>query len=214
MTIQNFASFENSTTVPFLPQSLPARTSRQEYLSKAPRGVYPRHLEERRRLAGGAPVFLRPIRQADAPGLRAGFKRLSLEDVRHRFFLPMKSLSPALAEQLCDVDYDRHMALVALDGARGEDGEGLGVARYVADPDGKSAEFAIAVRSDRQCRGIGRLLLDRLLALARRRGVQEIRGEVLADNHAMLTLARRLDFRISRSPEDATVLLITKAIDA
>lgn len=212
MDYQVTAGTKNSTFVRFLPSQPHARKSPPARLPKAPRGIYPRQLEERRRLADGTAVFLRPIRRDDAPALRAAFQKLSPEDVRHRFFLSMKSLAPALAEQLCDIDYQRHMALAALNGSRGAESEGWGVARYVADPDGRGAEFAIAVRSDRQCRGIGRLLLDRLLALARSRGIMEIRGDVLADNQAMLTLVRKLGFGIERSPEDATVLRVTKKL--
>lgn len=218
MLFNMHSNSKNSTIVPLsaVPLRQPSIAANEAVgpMSAAPKGSYPRHLEERRRLANGGAVFLRPIRPADTPALRAGFKMLTLGDVRHRFFLPMKSLSPALAAQLCDIDYDRHMALVALDGARGTEGAGWGVARYVADPDRKGAELAIVVRSDSQHRGIGTLLLDRLLTLAQSRGIVDIRGDVLADNHAMLTLARKFGFRIDRSPEDAAVLRITKRLAA
>jgi acetyltransferase len=177
---------------------------------RATPGRYPRYLEERRRLPDGTAVYLRPIRPDDAPGLRAGFRSLTRSDVRQRFFLPMKDLSPALAARLCDIDYDRHMALVALEGHPLAPGPGLGVARYVIGPEGRRAEFAIAVRSDRQLRGLGSILLDRLLAVARALGLEELFGFVLPDNQAMLSLARKRGFRIERAAEEPGALRVSK----
>jgi len=45
----------------------------------------------------------------------------------------------------------------------------LGVARYSADPDRRSAEFAVAVRSDWHGRGVGQLLMARLTEIAERK---------------------------------------------
>jgi acetyltransferase len=62
------------------------------------------------------------------------------------------------------------------------------------DPDGRRAEFAVTVRSDAKARGLGRIALERVVDYARRRGVEEVWGEVLADNEAMLALARASAF--------------------
>jgi acetyltransferase len=167
-------------------------------------------LEVYSRLPDGTAVFLRPIRSGDAPALRAGFKALTQSDVRQRFLLPMKDLSPALAARLSDIDYDRHMALVALEGHPFAAGQGLGVARYVIGPDGRRAEFAIAVRSDRQRRGVGSILLDRLLAVARARSLDEVFGFVLPDNQAMLSPARKRGFQIERAAEEPGTLRVSK----
>jgi acetyltransferase len=68
----------------------------------------------------------------------------------------------------------------------------LGVARAVPDGDGGSAEFGLLVRSDLKRRGIGAKLLRALLAELAARGVVQAYGEVLHENVAMLTLAKRL----------------------
>jgi acetyltransferase len=181
---------------------------------RPPAGLYPKHLEEYRRLPGGSAVLLRPIRPDDEAGLRAGFKKLTSEDVRRRFLLPMGELSARMAAYLTRIDYDRHMALVAigLDPNRGTDG--WGVARLVADPEGARAEFAVVVRSDVQRRGVGSLLLDRLLAYARERAFGQVWGDVLADNPAMLALVRKRGFWIARSPEGSGILRVSKDLSA
>ncbi len=179
-----------------------------------PVGRYPRYLEETHELPGGEIAFLRPIRPADAPALREGFKKLTPKDVRQRFFLSMADLRPAMADRLCRIDYERHMALVAMNNDCKAGTDGWGVARLVADPDGRRAEFAIIVRSDLQGRGIGSLLMDRLLAYARSRGIEQIWGNVLADNAAMLAFARKLGFTIGASPEEPEALRVSKPLSA
>jgi acetyltransferase len=171
-------------------------------VAQPPAGVYPKHLEEVRRLPNGEAVLLRPIRPEDEAGLRRGFEKLTAEDVRNRFFVPMADLTPRLAAHLSRIDYDRHMALVAIGHAPDGDSEGWGVARLVADAERASAEFALVVRSDVQRRGLGALLLDRLLVYAKERGITRVWGDVLADNHAMLALVRKRGFWIARSPEE------------
>jgi acetyltransferase len=98
----------------------------------------------------GTPIALRPIRPEDEPVLQDLFAHMSQKDVRLRFFAPMHELSHAFAARLSHLDYGREMALVAQ-----HDGMTLGVARYSADSDRLSAEFAVAVRSDWHGSGVG-----------------------------------------------------------
>ena len=110
-------------------------------------------------------------------------------------------------ERLTRVDYSRDMALAATLMLERE--ILIGVARYVLDADQADAEFAIVVADGWQGRGIGRRLIERLAAIARRRGVRRLYGEILSTNRPMLELVRKLGFASSRSPDDATV---TRAI--
>ena len=89
----------------------------------------------------GTPIALRPLLPEDEPALQDLFAHMSREDVRLRFFTPMRELKHALAARLSHLDDSHEMALVAQ-----RDGMTLGVARYSADPDRRSAEFAVAVR--------------------------------------------------------------------
>ncbi|MDH3910783.1 MAG: bifunctional acetate--CoA ligase family protein/GNAT family N-acetyltransferase, partial [Rhodospirillales bacterium] len=173
---------------------------------------YPKELESLETLLDGQEVVIRPIRPEDAPALRSAFKKLTPRDVRFRFFAPMSDLSPAMAARLTQIDYDREMALIAHGPQPGGEEDGWGVVRIAADADNIRAEFAVVVRSDIQGRGIGRLLMDRILAYAQSRGTGEVWGNVLAENDAMLTLARELGFKVAQLPDEPGVARITKRI--
>jgi acetyltransferase len=139
---------------------------------------------------GDERLRLRPVRPDDEPLLQAFTRHLTPEDVRMRFFGPMRELSHEMAARLTQIDYDREMAFLLLDGK-----ELLGVGRLAADPGFEQAEFALIVASDRQGRGYGSLLLNHVLHYARARGVKRVIGHVLRENHKMLELTKRLGFK-------------------
>jgi acetyltransferase len=101
------------------------------------------------------------------------------------------------------------MALIALDEERRE---ALGVARYAADPDNARAEYAIGVRSDRQGRGLGWMLMERIIEVARSRGIGEMVGDVLNENHRMLQLCRELGFAVHQHPDDPSLARVVKPL--
>jgi GNAT superfamily N-acetyltransferase len=139
-------------------------------------------------LRDGTPVLLRLLRPTDKALLLAGFHLLSPESRYARFFTPKTSLSDDELHYLTELDHQDHLAIGA---ASERDGEqtGLGVARFIrfADrPD--TAEAAIAVADEVQRKGLGRLLLLRLIAAARERGIARFRFEVLSSNAGMTAL--------------------------
>ncbi len=162
---------------------------------------YPNELEHVAHSRSGSSFFLRPIRPEDEPGIVDMIARSDPEDVRLRFFAPMKRIGHAFAARLTQIDYRREMAFVATRVGETQE-EILGVARLVADPNEEDAEFGIMVRSDQKGRGLGWLLMDTILDYAKRRGLAKVHGEVLAENRAMLSMAEILGFVQSRHPED------------
>ncbi|MCC8427517.1 bifunctional acetate--CoA ligase family protein/GNAT family N-acetyltransferase [Reyranella aquatilis] len=139
----------------------------------------------------GEKLRLRPIRPDDEPMLQAFTRRMTPEDVRMRFFGPLREMSHELAARLTQIDYDREMAFLLLEGG----GELVGVGRLVADPDFQQGEFALTVASDRQGRGYGELLLRHVLQYGKSRGMKRVVGHVLRENSRMLELAKHLGFR-------------------
>lgn len=154
---------------------------------------YPQEWEIRGTTSGGVNVFIRPILPEDAHIFVEFFRTLSPTSVYYRFFRPLKELSEDMIVRFTQVDYDREIAMVAMD-ASSNDEKMLGVARVISDPDGKRAEFSILVSDPWQGRGIGAMLLSRCLIIAKKRGIKEVWGTVLKENSGMLALARKLGF--------------------
>ncbi|GGE73590.1 bifunctional acetate--CoA ligase family protein/GNAT family N-acetyltransferase [Massilia psychrophila] len=167
---------------------------------------YPRELEETIEFEG-RPLQLRPIRPEDGPAHLAFFDALTADDVRYRMFVRMRELSPSQLARFTQIDYDREMAFIATrPGANGE-AETLGVSRVVADPDNVSAEFAITVRSDLKGRGLGKVLMQKLIDCCRARGTREIVGEALPQNTRVIRLVKSLGFEVTAATEEGTMRL-------
>jgi acetyltransferase len=151
----------------------------------------------------GERLLIRPIRPEDAAALDEAFRQVPEEDVRFRFFSPLKALSPAMVARLTQIDYDREMAFVAQGGAE----QILGVARLIRDPGAEGeAEFAIIVARAMKGQGLARHLMERLFDWARREGIRRIIGQVLADNAPMLGFVRALGFTLRHPPGEEDVV--------
>ncbi|OWW19457.1 bifunctional acetate--CoA ligase family protein/GNAT family N-acetyltransferase [Noviherbaspirillum denitrificans] len=167
---------------------------------------YPEELEEWVDWQGGK-LLLRPIKPEDGQQHVEFFASLTPEDVRMRMFVHMRELSPGQLARMTQIDYDREMAFIATRMRADGTPETLGVARIVFDPDNIQGEFAVTVRSDMKGKGLGRLLMQKLIRHSRERGAHEIVGETLSQNQALLGLVKPLGFSANRSRENDTYLL-------
>lgn len=141
-------------------------------------------------LRDGSRIRLRQIRDTDKDLLLRGFERLSEESRYRRFLVPTPKLTEQTVRYLTEVDHRNHEAIVAIDE---RSGEGVGVARYVRDPQRPGvAEVAVTVTDDWQGRGVGTVLLDALSARARDQGVKSFTALMLSSNAEMLDMFRRL----------------------
>lgn len=165
---------------------------------------YPKELEAVVVLPSGQPLRIRPIRPEDARLLTEMAARMAPDDLRLRFFVALKQLSPEMAARLTQIDYAHEMALIA-EPMRSD--EILGVARYSTVGDNREAEFAVEVRSDRKEHGIGWALMERLVAAARQHGIRVLSGLVLRGNTNMLRFCRDLGFTIAANPDDPQTVL-------
>jgi acetyltransferase len=171
---------------------------------------YPAELEKTV-VCKGESFVIRPIRPEDAEAHGAFFARLAPEDVRYRFFTPLRALSPEQMARLTQVDYQREIAFIA---QRPGSGETVGVARLVREEmDGPEAEFAIVLEPSVKHKGLGRCLMEELFAWARSQGITEIVGQVLADNAPMVAFVQRLGFRLRRLPGEEDVLEVRKSLE-
>jgi acetyltransferase len=159
---------------------------------------YPADLEETVAWQGGQ-ILVRPIRPEDEPQHRAFVAGLQPEDLRLRFFSVRRELPRSELARLTQIDYAREMAFIAVRASPGGGKETLGVVRAVIDPDNVDAEFAVIVRSDLKGRGLGRLLMRKMIGFLSGRGTQRMVGYVLRENQPMRDLARSLGFEAGPS---------------
>ena len=159
---------------------------------------YPQQYAKRNISTDGLTLSIRPIKPEDAPLLEDLFETLSPTSIYHRFFSPMKSLPHHMLVRFTQIDYDREMALVAMDESENRE-KMLGVARVIGKPDGDEGEFAVIVGDPWQGRGVGAELLKRCLRIVKERGMQSVWGTALTENKQMLKLARKIGLQISQS---------------
>jgi acetyltransferase len=175
---------------------------------------YPSELEQEIARPGEADLLLRPILPEDEPQLVATFAALSPETVRRRFFSGMRQLRHGLAARLTQIDYDREMALVLTTPGPAGRQPIHGVVRIAADPDGERAEYAVIVRDELAGRGLGRLLMERILDYARSRGIGEVFGYVQADNERMLRLCTELGFSRAHPADRPGEVVVVRSLRA
>jgi acetyltransferase len=155
----------------------------------------------------GQSVTLRPLRRDDQEIEHAFVSGLSPDTRHNRLLGGAVRITPEYIERLTTVDFSRDMALAAITMLEGRETL-IGVSRYVlVTPD--SCEFAIVIADAWQGRGIGRRLMEKLIAVARGRGLKRIYGDVLATNRGMLELTARLGFERGRHPDDATLTRVS-----
>jgi acetyltransferase len=156
---------------------------------------YPTQYERHWVMASGTPVLVRPIRPEDEPMTQELFAGLSAQTIYFRFFHLIKSMGHEQLARFCQVDYDREIALVAMEEPPG--GERLlGMCHLHVSSAWEEAELAVVVGDYYQRQGLGRKLVSVGMEIARERGLKRITGMVLPENEGMLGLARKLGFTV------------------
>jgi GNAT superfamily N-acetyltransferase len=142
-------------------------------------------------LTDGRTVHLRAIRPGDRENLQRGFQQLSQASVRDRFFSVKRDLTPSELTYFTEVDFLHHVALVA----ELQDGTQLrpvGVGRFVRNNDQPDhSELALTVIDELQGKGIGKVLLYRLIDCARKLGVRHLDATSLAQNTRVSNMLRK-----------------------
>ena len=171
---------------------------------------YPKEWERSFALRNGRNVFVRPVRPDDEELFLEFLKRVSAEDLRLRFFAPIREFSHAFLAKLIQIDYARAIAFVALDAGTGEM---IGVVRLHADANHETGEYAILLRSDLKGQGLGWELMRLTIEWARADGLGVIEGQVLRENTVMLDMARALGFKIRSDGSDHDLQIVTLRLE-
>ncbi len=144
------------------------------------------------RLREGRLVTIRALRPQDRRGMLSAAGRVSAQSLYRRFFGPKRGFTEQEVDFFVNVDFVKHVALVAELGESGENAI-IGAGRYIVIQPG-TAELAFAVIDEYQGQGIGTALLKHLVIIARESGVQQLIAEVLPENAAMLAMFRKSGF--------------------
>jgi acetyltransferase len=161
-------------------------------------------------LRDGERALLRPLRPEDAALYPDFLGNVSHEDLRLRFFAPLRQLSPEMIDRLVHYDPAKAMAFIAIDLATGRM---LGVVRLHDDEGSASGEFAIIVRTRLKGHGLGWRMMQHMIANAKEKGLKSVRGQVLAENVTMLAMCEQLGFHISDDPVEGGVKQVMLPLD-
>lgn len=170
---------------------------------------YPTEWERRTALRDGTKILLRPVRPEDEPLYGPFFAAVTPNDLRLRFFAPVKEFGHAFVARFTQIDYARAMAFIAV---AETSGEMLGVVRLHSNANYERGEYAVLVRSDLKGRGLGWLLMQLIIEYAGAEGLRLIEGQVLSENTAMLEMCKKLGFEITFDPNDPDTCVVTLAI--
>ncbi len=170
---------------------------------------YPREWERHLTLRDGTSLVARPVRPEDEALYVPFLAGVTQQDLRLRFFAPVKEFSHAFIARFTQIDYARAMAFIAI---KESTGEMLGVVRLHADADYETGEYAILLRSDQKGRGLGWQLMQLIIEYARVEGIRVIRGQVLQENTTMLDMCRHLGFQIEADPQDPGIFVVTLSV--
>ena len=157
----------------------------------------------------GEDLVLRPLLWSDAAQHLAFLSAIDPEDLRMRLHSGRRAFLPGELAHLTDFDSAREAAFVAIQPGTTALDETLGVVRAAWDAKKEEADLGMLVRSDKQGRGLGELLLARMIDYLRARGIRRVVASVLRENRAMRDLASAQGFRPqSQTPGSDPIRLV------
>lgn len=149
-------------------------------------------------LRDGEKVLIRPLTPDDAALYPDFLAEVTADDLRLRFFVPMREVSHDLIDKLIHYDPERAMAFIAISEVNGRM---LGVVRLHDDRTGVGGEFAILLRSHLKGHGLGWLMMKHMIVHAQEKGLHTVHGQVLAENTTMLQMCAELGFHVADDDE-------------
>ncbi len=152
-------------------------------------------------LRDGRVVVVRPLRAADAAGIRALWRRLDAP-ARHRF-TGLAYLPPDRPDEVA-IPRPGHAAGVVATVPGGSPGRVVGVARYDRLA-GETARFLVFVDASWRRAGLGTLLVRGLAEAARHAGIRRLAGDVPRSDAAMLGLLEELGLEYAEQVTGASV---------
>lgn len=150
-------------------------------------------------LQTGKPIEIRALRPEDRDDFIAAVGRASSQSLYRRFFAVRRHFTEDETSFYLNVDFQNHVALVAIAEESGHSTIVAGGRYIVVQP--QRAELAFTVLDEYQGQGIGGALLRHLIAIARQAGLKQLVAQVLPENSAMLKVFRRSGLKCTEKRE-------------
>lgn len=150
-------------------------------------------------------VFIRPIKPEDEPKVSKFHTELSESTIRKRFFAFLSLEERTSHErliQICAIDYENEMRFIA----QNANHEILGIISYHCLPNSKTADFKLVIVDRAQNKGLGKQLLDHLLAVAKKEGIKQLHGTILDENTVLLAMCKKMGFSLEKSKKDEKII--------
>jgi acyl-CoA hydrolase/RimJ/RimL family protein N-acetyltransferase len=179
--------------------------SQERTLNESILGVYPIHLEEVFEI-DGEKVVVRPAKPVDARRIQEHFYSLDKDDVVSRFFHDKSTFKKDEAEEVSQIDYVNDLTMVAVVGEFGF-GRVVGIGEYLQDPASNQAEIAFSISRPFQKKGLGKILMRKLLTAARENGIGGFFAYTSAGNQGMIRLFKQLPFKAATTFDGDMVTL-------
>lgn len=157
----------------------------------------------------GLKITVRPANESDDETLKELFHHVRPEDLRFRFLTAMKEVSASRIRDMTHVDHrsaETYLAFLE------DEPNAVATAMLARDAKGERGEVAISVRADRRGQGIGWELLAFVARQAAVRGLKVIQSMESRENHDAIALERDMGFKSQPYPDDASLVLLSKAL--
>jgi acetyltransferase len=141
------------------------------------------------------------------------FQRCSPETVYHRFQRVITEVPHDLGSRLCNIDYDREIAIVVELTEKGTK-QLVGEVRVLINPNERSGEFRLLVADPWQNQGLGTKLTDHVITICEEKGLTVLTGVIFQENVGAITLLERMGFTITRDEDGSRVHATLDLTDA
>jgi len=155
----------------------------------------------------GDKFYMRGLNPADERRLQEFFYSHTKETVRLRYNYIPQGMTREKSCDLVSVDQSKDIALTIV---RQEGSSAIieAVGRYYLYPENNSCEVAFVTREDHQGKGMAKILLEKMIEIAKARELSKMFAIVKSENKAMITVFEHFDFKRVFNPDPGEIELI------
>jgi RimJ/RimL family protein N-acetyltransferase len=164
------------------------------------------------RLRSGKSLTLRFVEPDDAEALQGYFRSLTTRSRYNRFLVAISELPHNELDRFIHAGEDDRFSVIATMLVDGQETI-VGEARYAFNTDTEAFEFGLSIDDRWQRQGVGSALLANMQCRAAAFGAIRLFGDTLRSNDAMIALARKSGFALTRHPDDWKLVRFEKHID-